>query len=428
MTRTKKTVALLSVVSVTCLGIVGCGTTNSASSATGSSAKAPITIVVASWSGTNVTNGIIDQQLAQFNKTHPTIHAVYRPISGDYETILKTEFVAGDAPDIITLNNGGEAPTFESEGVVLPLNSYIKQSNFSMSDFYSGAINMFKSGSNVYGIPRDQSPLALYYNPVLFKKAGIFGPPTTWTQFATDAQKLTNPANKVYGLVQTPQEPRWAEFITQAGGNVMNSSMTKMTLNTPAALKGFSFFVDLYRHGVAVQPSQVGATWGGQALGMGRAAMTLEGAWAVPYLQDTYPKTQFAIAPLPKGPDNNYSLDFPTAWAITKDSQHPKQAWEVIKYLTGVGEKQWIEQGGLVTVRKSLISMHYYQANPIYHNLIAELPHAVPWNFPNGFNQYVNSTLSNVSLLAVAGKLSPQAALQELQQQGTTILANQGNR
>lgn len=417
--RRIKQVSILSTTAFATAMLAGCGVAN----ATGSSASGkPVTIVVASWAGTNVTNGIIEQQLAAFNKAHPSIHAVYRPISGNYQTILKTEFVAGDAPDIITVNNGGQAPLFEAQGAVIPLNPYINQSHYSLSGFFSGAINMFKAGNTVYGLPRDQSPLVLYYNPAMFKKAGISGPPTTWAQLQTDAQKLTNAHKQIYGIAQTPQEPRWAQFIYQAGGSVMNASMTKMTLNTPAALQGFSYFVHLYRSGVAVQPSQVGATWGGQALGMGHAAMTFEGAWAIPYLQDTYPQTPFAIATLPSGPVNNKSLDFPTAWAITKDSAHPRQAWQVIQYLSGAGEARWVEQGGLVTVRKSLVNMPYYQRHPIYKNILAQLPHAVPWNFPNGFSQYVSSTLSNVSLLAVEGKVSPKAALQQLQSQGVSIL------
>ncbi|MCY0902893.1 MAG: ABC transporter substrate-binding protein [Firmicutes bacterium] len=423
--KSKKSVPWLSVFGVTALAMasVGCATIpQDAAAAT----QKPVTIVVASWSGTNVTNGIIDRQLAAFNRSHPGIHAVYRPISGDYETILKTEFVAGDAPDIITVNNGGQAPTFESEGAVIPLNSFIAKSHYSLKDFYPGALDMFVTGSTVYGLPRDQSPLALYYNPVLFKRAHISGPPKTWAQFEADARKLTDVKAKVYGLVQTPQEPRWAQFIYQAGGSVMNPAMTKMTLDTPAALKGFSFFIHLYRSGIAAQPSEVGATWGGQALGMGRAAMTLEGAWAIPYLQDTYPNTHFAIVPLPKGPKNNDSLDFPTAWAITKDAKYPQQAWEVIQYLTGAGEAQWVEQGGLVTVRKSLVHMPYYRTHPIYTNIIKQLPTAVPWTFPNGFDQYVNSTLSNETLLAVEGKISPKEALQQLQQQGQNSLQNGG--
>ncbi len=418
--RRIRPVTMLAATALSAGALAGCGVA-STTSPPGASGK-PVTIVVASWAGTNVTNGIIKQQLAAFNKAHPHIHAVYRPISGNYQTILKTEFAAGDAPDIITLNNGGQAPLFESQGAVIPLNRYITQSHYSLSGFFSGAINMFKAGNTVYGLPRDQSPLVLYYNPAMFKKAGISGPPTTWAQLQSDAQKLTQASKKIYGIAQTPQEPRWAQFIYQAGGSVMNASMTKMTLNTPAALKGFSYFVHLYRAGIAVQPSQVGATWGGQALGMGHAAMTFEGAWAIPYLQDTYPNTPFAIATLPSGPVSNQSLDFPTAWAITKDSAHPSQAWQVIQYLSGTGEARWVEQGGLVTVRKSLVNMPYYQSHPIYKNILAQLPHAVPWNFPNGFSQYVSSTLSNVSLLAVEGRVSPAAALQQLQRQGVSIL------
>ena len=121
--------------------LAGCG--SAASNGTSAKSKGPVTVVVASWTGTNVTNNIINSQLKYFNKTHPGIHAVYHPISGNYETILKTEFVAGDAPDIITVNNGGQAPVFESQGAVIPLNSYIKKSHFSLTDFYSVHIRLW---------------------------------------------------------------------------------------------------------------------------------------------------------------------------------------------------------------------------------------------------------------------------------------------
>jgi multiple sugar transport system substrate-binding protein len=72
--------------------------------------------------------------------------------------------------------------------------------------------------------------------------------------------------------------------------------------------------------------------------------------------------------------------------------------------------------------------MPYYRQHPIYKNIIASLPKAVPWNFPVGFDQYVNTTLSNVTLEAVEGKISPQAALNQLQTQGEQILKSNGGQ
>ena len=84
---------------------------------------------------------------------------------------------------------------------------------------------MFVSNGTVYGIPRDQSPLVLYYNPKMFKQAGISGPPKTWAELLADAKKLTNPAKKVYGIViYTAGAALGAQFVYQAGGSVMNNS------------------------------------------------------------------------------------------------------------------------------------------------------------------------------------------------------------
>ena len=82
----------------------------------------------------------------------------------------------------------------------------------------------------------------------------------------------------------------------------------------------------------------------------------------------------------------------------------------------------------LVTVRKSLIDMPYYKEHPIYQNVLNQLPDAVPWNFPNGFDQYVNQTLSNETLRAVEGQETPQQALQKLQSEGEAILQNGGSQ
>ena len=410
------------------IGLTGCGTQSSATSATQSSAATSktthksVTVTLSGWTSSPVEATLMKKELTYFEKQYPWIHVKYRPISGNYNAVLKTRLVAGNAPDVIYVNNGGQSSSFIANHDILPLNKYIKASHFPIHDFYKGSISLFEKNGQIYGIPKDQSPLVLFYNKSLFAKANL-KPPTTWAQFAADAKKLTNHASHQYGLINSAQEPRWAEFVYQAGGSIMNASMTKMTLNTKAALKGFSFFVDLYRQGYAALPSKVGASWGGQAFGEGKSAMVLSGNWLVPYLQKTYPKTKFGTVPMPMGPANNQTLTFPVSYSISKDSKHPQASWDLIRYLTSTkGMTQWLNQGFALPTRKSLTKLTYFKTHPVEQALIKSLPVSIPWNFPPGFVQYSSTTMTNQTTLAIMNKETPAAALATMQKDGSKLI------
>jgi len=95
--------------------------------------------------------------LKPFEKEYPWIHVQYQPVAGDYETVLKTEYVAGDAADVVALNNGGQASPFIDAGDVIPLNSYLAASHESVNDFYQGSSSLFTytaRGSNFRFFPK----------------------------------------------------------------------------------------------------------------------------------------------------------------------------------------------------------------------------------------------------------------------------------
>jgi len=400
--------------------LVGCG---APAQAAAKATHSPVTITLGGWTSSPVEAALMAKELTYFEKAYPWIHVNYRPISGNYEAVLKTRFVAGDAPDVIYVNNGGQSSSFMKNGDLLPLNKYIKASHFPLQDFFPGALNLFRYHGSVYGIPKDQSPLSLFYNPAMFRQAGIKSAPATWAQFAADAHRLTNTKLHRYGLINSAQEPRWAEFLYEAGGSVMNPAMTQMTLNTKAALQGFSFFVNLYRNGSAALPGTVGASWGGQAFGMQRAGMVLSGNWLVPFLEQTYPKTPFAVVPMPKGPKNAETLTFPVAYGITRDSTQPQASWDLIRYLTSrQGMTKWMNLGLALPARKSLLALPYYKQHPVLKGLLTDLPRSIPWTFPAGFSQLSSTTMTNETTLAIMGRETPAKALANMQQGGMAIL------
>lgn len=412
--------------------LAACGSSSTTPSATGSkkgTTAQPVTITLSGWTSSPVEAQLMTTMLGQFESTHPNIHVLYRPIPGSsgssYSAAIRTRIAAGNAPDVIYVNNGGEASSFIADGVLRPLNAFMAAAHVSTSDFYPEALAMFEHNGTVYGLPKDQSPLALFYNKTLFQRAGIAGPPATWAQFEADAKALTDPAIHQYGLINSAQEPRWAEFLTQAGGGVMNASMSRMTLTSPASITGYEFYVNLYRKGYATLPTTVGASWGGQAFGMGKAGMVLSGDWLVPFLSQTYPHVKFGIAELPKGPANNESLAFPVAYGIPATAPHPRAAFTLISYLTSEpGMTKWMNLGLALPTRPDLIGIPYYSEHPVLHGLLSQLPDSIPWNFPKGFGELSSVTMTNETTLAIEGRISPVQALTAMQKAGMAVLAS----
>lgn len=390
-------------------------------------AHKPVTITLGGWAA-YANNNVASMQnfLKPFEHRYPWIHVVYRPVAGNYETVLKTEYVAGDAADVVALNNGGQASPFIDAGDVIPLNGYLAASHLSTKSFYPGTTSLFTYKGQIYAIPRDQDVLGLFYNKTMFAAAGIKSPPTTWAQLIADAKKLTKPSQHIYGLGIDPAEPYWAEFVYQAGGSIFNPAMTKLNLTTPAAVKGFTTYVNLYRDGYAAQPTQVGATWSGQSFGIARVAMTIEGGWLIGAMKADWPKVKYGVAPLPKGPANADTMTFPVGWAISKTSKNPQAAWDLVNYMTNTAQRAWVKGTEALPTLVSNLNMPFFTKNPLWAPLISTLPVAQAWTFPNGFDQWSSTTLANETLKAVQGQETPKQALVNLQRSGEQVLKSSG--
>ena len=87
----------------------------------------------------------------------------------------------------------------------------------------------------------------------------------------------------------TPDMARWLAFLYQAGGSVYNADATQMTINSPEGKAAMDFYVGLVTKGYAAQPSDVSAGWPGEAFGLQKAAMVVEGNWIMSYLKDQFP-------------------------------------------------------------------------------------------------------------------------------------------
>ena len=89
--------------------------------------KAVSTVTLSGWSAGTDEDNLLQQVIAAFEKSHPSIKVNYSVINGDYSTAMTARFAARNPPDVFYVDSS-VAPTWAAQGVLQPLNSYIKSS------------------------------------------------------------------------------------------------------------------------------------------------------------------------------------------------------------------------------------------------------------------------------------------------------------
>ena len=311
-------------------------------------------IKVAFW-GSPEEIDIITHSIQDWQVEHPDIKIVFEhtPYSG-YDSKILTRIAGGAAPDVIA-TEVDYFVTFASKRVLEDLNPYLEadQEDFSINDFFPSILDRFTVGDALYAIPRDVAPFAcVFFNKKLFDDAGLPYPKDNWTwdDMLRSARALTktdeNGRIVQYGFYGWA----WQNFIYGNGGAMVDDvkNPTKTLLDDPKSVEGLQFYADminLYK----VMPTPVAMANLGMGIDLmfasGRLAMFLSGVWETPGLRKY--DFEWDVAMFPKGPSGTRGFGSGgSGYAILKSSKHKKEAWEVIKALTGPkGQAQLAKKG-----------------------------------------------------------------------------------
>jgi len=374
-----------------------------------------VTLKLSGWSASPAEQRLLNQVLRDFETSHPAIKVRFEVIADQYMDVIKTRLIGDAAPDVFYLD-AVEAPFLMQQNVLEPLDAYITPT-FDLADFEPTLLQPFTSQNRVYGLPKDFSTLALFYNRKAFATAGLSQPPNTWEELLTASKKLTIDFNKdgrpdQYGFGILPELPRQAHNIKAFDGEVVDAE-GYAAFATAAGINGVNLTVQQYRGDrTSARAVDVGANNGSEMFGQGKVAMVVEGNWAIPYLQDTFPDLDFATAELPKINNKSATMAFTVAYVMNQQTQHKQAAWELIAYLTGkVGMEKWTSTGFALPSRKSVAQKLNAQSlgnegDRLRAPLLAGVSYATPWQvgqFPtaitNNFNnQYLSALLGQQSL------------------------------
>ncbi len=317
--------------------------------------------------GTKLENDAYKDLISTFEKEHPhiKINMVSVPY-GDYELRLRTEIAAGSPPDIMSIDSPNLA-LYAHSGSLLSIDQWMK-SEGNIDDIPPSTLDGLKYNGEIYLSPVVESGVALFYNIHLFKRAGVPLPsqdphtPLTWEKVLELAKKLHSPAEGIIGIdpaqgFNDGESPAYFKLplLWQFGSDVLDleANTAEGHLNSDHALKALQFYQDLYhKHKVAAVELPP------DPFVSGHLAMSVMGSWTLADFEKNFPDFKlgedYGVAPLPKA---KYQVTPNGGWAlgISTKSEHPKEAWEFIKYVTSFeGSMKYVEMTGDLPARYSV--------------------------------------------------------------------------
>ena len=317
---------------------------------------------------------------------------------------------------------------FASNGWIIPL----PESKFpELSDFLKPAVDTAMYQDRLYAVPDYSNADLLYYRKDILAKAGK-KPPTTWAQLQQLAETVA-PKYGLYGYAGTfaPYEGLTVNFATavqSAGGSILSADGTKVTVDSPQALKGLEFLVDGFQQGwiprIALtyeETSAQDAFEAGKFLFLDNWPDTY-GALSVPGpANKVYGK--FGVVALP-GPDGMGSGSLGGAnLAISAYSQHQRTALAFINYMTDLSnERQMLEQGSFPPVWAQLYTDKSLRHSYPYLSVLEQAINlAQPRPAITNYDQ-ASLAISSAVYEALTRQKQPQQALAEMAGQLTQII------
>jgi multiple sugar transport system substrate-binding protein len=400
-----------------------------AGSSAASAHRSAGTVTLQFWSAYNVADKeastMANVIIPKFEAEYPGIKVVsdVYPYSELLQKYLAAS-AAGNPPDLLR-SDIAWVPELASQGLALKVSTLPWFSSIAKSALPGPLLTTeYKGGS--YALPLDTNTQALFWNKADFAAAGISGPPTTLTQLAADAKKLTVASKGQYGLgIDGTDIWNEAPYIWSMGGSFTNGSYTKATgfMNSSATQAAVSQIVGWKDAGYVGSDILGGASAvsGEQGFPKGQYAMYIDGPWAVNTYAALKPVPKYGISLFPTGKVGSFSTVGGEDLVVSKGGKNLTAAEEFAQFLDSSFSQLAMAKAGQMSALETTAAAEV-AATPYYQIFTEQLKtakvRAVSQNYGKLDTDF-SSTLQEILL----GKVTVQAGLNAAAQQSDAALA-----
>jgi len=338
-----------------------------------------------------------------------------------YQQKVGTAAGAKDLPDVLAADVV-YAPNYASKGVFLDITARVNTLAFK-DKLAPAHMKTALSGGKNYGVPHDIDLSAVFYNKVLFTKAGLdpAKPPSTLDELYEAAKKIDALGGDVNGYFFGGSCPGCMLFTTwpmiwASGGTVLNDAGTASTIDNEQAAKVYALYKKMFNEGL-VSPAaknEAGPTWI-QAFTEGKVGIQPLGATALQGMKEG-PDLQIGVAPIPGLTGGSSSFVGGDVLGIGSNSKKAAQAWDFIAWtLSETAQVDVIAKSKNITVRSDLADNTYAKQDPrlgVFNKLAGQGQTPISVNFGKTFND-PNGPWTATVQDALFGPTDPAAAFKQ---------------
>lgn len=334
-------------------------------------------VVLEYWSMWNVSEPqalAIQAWIEAFEAENPNIKINATWNGRENQTKLRSALAGGTKVDFMDQDADQVAGGLMAEGLGYPLNDFLQQDALdydgTVADtFVPGVIDLHKMGDDYYLFPYIYNTWQFWTNMDILADVGITEDPQTWEEFLDMAQQIKDAGYNVLaaeGSEFSYNFPYFAYIVERLKGPgfllAAVEDETGEAWNDPAFLQAAQMIRELWDRGF-IPADTVGYVWpaGQMTLATGDSTMEMCGSWLPTELRDT------------AGEDFNWGgLRFPaveggegdindlTAWLLSfmilKDSEHPEEVFEFLKFTQTQANAQLMADEALVGVTRKDVS------------------------------------------------------------------------
>ncbi|WP_455904385.1 ABC transporter substrate-binding protein [Microbacterium sp.] len=320
---------------VTVLAVAGCA---AGDSGTDGGDGGDVTIEFAQWWEPELPDGEFRALIDEFEDANPGI--TVELVSGPYASTKEQLFAgaaSGTMPDVVGLD-GAWVNDFASQGVIADLTALMEENDYDDSELAS----QIQVDGSTYMIPVVNFVYPMFTNDTLLADAGVTAPPTTRSEFADAASKVSALGGDVSGWV--------LPLSLEAPNGVQNDVMSWVWASGGSMLKDGQ--PDLTNDDVTSAVDFIGGMWddGSIASGSftmkeqdkveeftnGRVGMMIDSLAHINLIRETNPDLQFSISALPAedGYDGERGIPY-ASWGIgvAENSEHKDAAFKLVEFL-----------------------------------------------------------------------------------------------
>ena len=383
-------------------------------------AQEKITLRVANWGGAEEIQ-LEEEIAAAFMRRHPHIEIQIESIPGNYKEKIFTYIASGEPPDVFLLDSV-IIPALLNKGILLDLKPFVDSLRIDLDVYFPNVLNIFAKGEKLYALPKDFTPIVMYYNQTLFDQAGLAYPKNDWMweDYLRLSRQLTKDVDgdnviDQYGTVFSNYFYLWQPWVWMAGGDIfdVNGISAVGYFDSPRTERALQFLIDL-RTKYRVAPDEVALKTGTGSTGMllsGKIAMVPSGHWSLPTFKKYMARgdLKIGVAPLPKPQDGQLVTPiYAAGWCVPQATPHQELALRLAAFFSNeqaarIRAKCGIGVSSVKTVAQDQLQSDPYQLEQAF---IESIPYGrQPWGTViDEFSRVETMTQNAVDEVMIGGR------------------------